>query len=51
VKSKVIISKEVLIIAYNIVFAKWNKAKGMKKKALELELESLKINQKLYGVR
>lgn len=39
--SKVIISVEVLTIAYNKAFAKWSRAKGQKKEALGLELERL----------
>lgn len=46
-QSKVIISKDVLIIAYNKLFAKWLKAKGAKKDAIGMEMEALneKINQ------
>ena len=39
--SKIIISAEVLTMQYNKVFAKWVNARGAKKEALELELESL----------
>lgn len=39
--SKIIISTEVLTMQYNKVFAKWVNAKGAKKQALGLELESL----------
>lgn len=39
--SKIIISAEVLTMQYNKVFAKWVNARGAKKEALGLELESL----------
>jgi len=39
--SKIIISTEVLTMQYNKVFAKWVNARGAKKEALGLELESL----------
>lgn len=44
-KSKVIVDKAVLIAAYNKLFAKWGKAKGVKKAQLWLELE--KLNDKI----
>jgi hypothetical protein len=41
VKSKIITDKSVLISAYNKLFSKWEKAKGVKKKQMEIELKLL----------
>jgi hypothetical protein len=40
-KSKVLADKSVLILAYNKLFSKWEKAKGVKKQQLKVELDNL----------